>query len=107
MDDEEDDIEVEIEHYDIEAASALVQDLVTISRAMKIPDEEYEAAESFFHALETLLARDLPSCRLTWFCNWYLRLKSTMPLNDLMFFLECVNQQSEFRTLFVMDQAPY
>jgi len=70
--------------------SSAVQDLDTICNEMAIPDEDYETALDFLKSFETLLAKhkQLPSCRVILFRNWYLKLKNTTSLNEVIFFLD-------------------
>jgi len=98
IDDEDHDQDVDEDDY-IKAPSSLVQDLNAILKEMEIPDEEYDTALDFMKTLETQLAKELPSCRLIWFRNWYLKLKSMTPLDELVFFLDGRSELKEFNRI--------
>jgi len=70
------------------STSLLVNDYNFILQAMEIPDEEYKTARKFKFTLQTLLAKQFPSCKLIWYRNWYLKLRNTTPLNEMLFYFD-------------------
>ncbi|CAL8143355.1 unnamed protein product [Orchesella dallaii] len=59
-----------------------------IHRTMEIPDDAYEECMYFLKTVQNILAQEFPGCQLILFRNWYLKLRNTTPINELLFYLD-------------------
>jgi len=71
-----------------ESGSLLVKDYNFICQQMEITDEDYKIGCQLMTTLQTLLAKQFPSCKLIWYRNWYLKLRNTTPLNEMIIYVD-------------------
>jgi len=68
--------------------SRLVNDYNFIRQSMEIPDKEYKNAREFKSTIQTSLAKRFPSGKLIWYRNWYLKLRNTTPINEIVLYFD-------------------
>jgi len=66
------------------SSTSMVDDYNLIQDKMEIPKDEYKRALQFLERIQSLI----PKCQLVWYRNWYLKLRSTTHLDELLIFVD-------------------
>jgi len=68
--------------------SRIVKDYNFILQTMEIPDEEFKTARKFKLTVQSLLYKQFPACKLLCYRNFYLQLRNTTPVNEMLMYLD-------------------